>query len=258
MGNNRLWDVIDSCWAHFVSFRDADNSLIANPSIPILWFGDYRKYMDSPNKIVTVAINPSSDEFKLKKDTSFNFVRFKYGEKIFKNDKLNEEEKLIYFNTLNQYFYDTPYEWFKRLETPLNCLDATYGGKYINNDCMNIAIHLDLCPLATSIKWGNLSANERKPLEKEGAVVLNQLLKALSPDIIVVSISESYIKRIFNVEPKDEIIDSYTNDAGGYIKTYKYNGSWLIAGRNMKGTPYGGMSYDFIKESLGDWRRRNE
>ena len=36
-------------------------------SIPKLWFGNYVKYISSGLKIITVSLNPSDNEFKIKK-----------------------------------------------------------------------------------------------------------------------------------------------------------------------------------------------
>ena len=36
---------------------------VVKPSIPIVWFGNLEKYSSSKGRIVTVALNPSNQEF---------------------------------------------------------------------------------------------------------------------------------------------------------------------------------------------------
>jgi hypothetical protein len=248
--DEQLNKIIDMCWNHFVKFRDRSNSPIVNPSIPILWFGDLEEYQGSAKRIVTLAINPSNDEFRLDKNDSYGFVRFKQGRKIYFKDSLDDNDRLVFFNTLNKYYKDEPYRWFKRLEAPLNCLNATYGGKFQNGDFTNYSVHIDLCPLSTSKKWRDVDSSVKEELKLEGITLLHMLLEYLKPQIILASISQTDIKTIFNLNPKRDLILEYKNDSGGFIRKYIYTESKLIVGRNMKGTAFGGMTNDFIRKSL--------
>jgi hypothetical protein len=243
--------IIDMCWKHFIKFRDMEDSAIVNPSIPVLWFGDLIRYMEGSRKrVVTLAINPSSDEFRLNKKDLFNFIRFKQGKDIWFKDRLEDSDKLIFIDTLNEYFKDEPYKWFKRLETPLNCIDATLGGKLQNGDFSNTAIHIDLCPLATKEKWKDVEGTVKEALKEDARLLLSKLLQYLKPDVILASISEEDIMSIFNLSAKKDYEAEFKNNKGGFIRQYNYKGIKLIVGRSMQGTPFGAMTNDFIKENL--------
>jgi hypothetical protein len=61
---NKLFELTNSS---FHQYRlEKQSSLIEN-CIQILWFGDLNKYSTSANKIITVSLNPSNNEF------GFNF-----------------------------------------------------------------------------------------------------------------------------------------------------------------------------------------
>lgn len=49
---------------------------IVAPAIPILWFGDYDAYLQSPNKIITVSANPSWRELMNEKEEIRVGIRF--------------------------------------------------------------------------------------------------------------------------------------------------------------------------------------
>ena len=185
-----LNQIITRCWEQFIKYKNIDNSPIVKESIPILWFGNLEEYQNSPEKIITFAINPSSDEFRLKKKDEFNFVRFREGEKIYSKDSLSDCDMQIFINTLNNYYIDTPYSWFNRFEFPLNCVNASYGGKSKNGDFPNTAIHIDLCPLATSLKWAEVPKNIQDALTKDSEIILNNLLNYLKPDKILASMAK--------------------------------------------------------------------
>ena len=65
-------DIIDKTFKYFYKFKDDD--IVVNPSLPILYFGDLKAYNESNRKILTVVINPSNNEFKIKKQTCIHFV----------------------------------------------------------------------------------------------------------------------------------------------------------------------------------------
>ena len=76
---------------------------VVKPAIPIVWFGDMEKYKNSPQKIVTIGINPSLEEFSEKR---FNIVNLG-----------NENSVYELINTLNSYFTYNPYtKWFNSFE----------------------------------------------------------------------------------------------------------------------------------------------
>lgn len=249
--DNQLSILIDKCWDYYVKYRDMQNSPLVNPCIPVFWFGDLNKYQnESSKKVITLAINPSNDEFRFKKTGSYNFIRFKKGQEIYTKHKLNIVNKNVFIETLNNYFKDKPYSWFYRMEAPLNCINSSYGEIIQSGKYSNYAIHTDLCPLSTFQKWGKLPGNIQNQLLMDFKNILNDFINYLNPDIILSSLSENNLKKYFNINAKGDCIKNIENDNGGFIRKYKYNDIYLINGRNMRGTPFGAMTYDFIKNSL--------
>lgn len=252
--DKKLSQIIEMSWELFNKYRYIDNSLIVDPSIPILWFGDLEAYEESPEgeRVITFAINPSSDEFRLTKKEEFNFVRFKEGKKIYSKDSFSDSDMKIFKDTLNNYYKDEPYKkWFKWLESPLNCVNASYGGKLKNGDFSNTAIHIDLCPLATSLKWGDVPKNIQKALIMDSEIILSNLIDYLKPNKILASMAQKKLENVFGkatIEKK--LKKDYSDGKGGFIKKYDYNGIDLIVGKNMRGTPFGGMAKEFIEDSI--------
>ncbi|MFN6037231.1 MAG: hypothetical protein ACK452_02090, partial [Bacteroidota bacterium] len=156
------------------------------PSLPILYFGDLIRYKDSPLKIVTVGKNPSLNEFRIKENENFSFIRFpKWDEK-----SKNLEE------VLNTYFETKPLKkWFSSFEPILNGMNASY----YNGNWKNTAIHTDICsPIATNPTWSLINKTESEVLFKEGNLLWKQLIEELQPDIILVSIPKQLFTSIFN------------------------------------------------------------
>ncbi|QGG48013.1 hypothetical protein [Heliorestis convoluta] len=249
--DSQLNSIIEKSWYLYVKYRGKDNAFIVKPSIPILWFGNYSKYKNSHKKVVTLAINPSNDEFKLNKDDPYSFIRFKRGAEIYFKNSLSNEDKLIYVETLNKYFEDEPYNsWFRRLETPLNYINSTYGGKTGDYRYSNYALHIDLCPLATQEKWGKINNSIKDSLIEDFQPLLNDLIEYLNPSIIMASISSSSLKSLFNIRSKEDAVVSFENQSNGFVRKYKYNDIYIYNGRNMRGTPFGAMTNEFIQDSL--------
>lgn len=247
-----LSQIIEMSWEIFNKYKYIDNSPIVNQSIPILWFGDLEAYKESEEQIITFAINPSSDEFMLKEKDESNFKRFKEGEKIYSKNSLSDSDKNILCGTLNNYYKDKPYgKWFNWLEFPLNCVNTSYGGKLKNGNFSNTAIHIDLCPLATSSKWADVPKDIQKALIKDSEIILNSLLDYLKPNKILVSMAKDKLENVFGKTAIEEKLKKeYLNGNGGFVRKYDFNGIDLIAGRNMRGTPFGGMSNEFIEDSI--------
>jgi hypothetical protein len=73
----KLESVIAHTIEHFNDVKDSE--LVVSNSIPILFFGDLEAYLNSPIKIVTVALNPS--------DKEFSETRFVASEDVLTNSK---------------------------------------------------------------------------------------------------------------------------------------------------------------------------
>jgi hypothetical protein len=174
-----------------VAFHKARNKgvSITNPSIPILYFGDLTKYLESEIKIITVGLNPSHIEFP----EYSRFTRFADAESLDTTKKWSKSEVATYLQSLNDYFKHNPYSWFDSFEPVLNGLNASY---YPTLD-PNTAIHTDLCsPFATDITWSKLSVRNRNVLRADGIPIWHRLTEILKPDMTLVSIARMRLKSI--------------------------------------------------------------
>jgi hypothetical protein len=211
---------------------------VVNPSIPIMYFGDYLSYRKSKLKIITVGLNPSNLEFQENTNSSPSYFRFPQWE-IDNN----------YLEALNEYFktgksYDN---WFEMgYENVLNGLDASY---YSKKEKCNIALHTDIfSPVATSPTWTRLSSDTKIKLQKEGFEIWEKLIKVLSPDIILTALSKNDCANIPLIDMTDLIkIDS---TKGGkqrkrpyVIKRAFYSSIYTIIGRTVN-IPFGDVSHD--------------
>ena len=73
---------------------------ITNPSIPILYFGNYPTYKKSETKIITVGLNPSHKEFPLED----RFLRFRKAEETSPSPDLDQYNVRLLRDSLNEYF----------------------------------------------------------------------------------------------------------------------------------------------------------
>lgn len=198
--------LISKTFDYFNKYKNLD--FVVSPSLPILYFGDLKAYSNSEYKVITVGKNPSDNEFRLKKDDSFSFVRF---------SKWNESSQNL-VQSLNHYFEDQPLrQWFSSFEPILNGMSSSY----YKNDYPNTALHTDVCsPLATNPTWSKLSTEEQYVLFKEGFEIWKELVEELQPDIMLVSIRRDLFKKIFTGEGK-ELITFTDTISGNERRPYK-------------------------------------
>jgi len=183
--------------------------------LPILWFGNKPEYLKSDLRIVTVGLNPSDQEFRLKKNDSYSLIRFPNFKDL---DTLD--------TALNEYFEKIPYSsWFDvTFEPILNGMEASY---YTKSKKRNRAIHTDICsPWATNPTWSYLSEGEKQELYSEGHQQWIDLIKELMPDVIVISVAKKYL--IDNFKSCDNNWSVIKKDKNGnnrknyIIKKYNY------------------------------------
>lgn len=185
---NKKHNLIELINIEFDRFKSLNysNSIVPN-SIPILWFGNFEKYLISDKKIITVSLNPSDNEFKLRKmdpySTKYRFSPY--------NGTVNS-----LYDAYNEYFSlsKSPYNsWFK---SSFKSVLESFNASHYNN-APNIALHTDIgSPYATSPTWSGLGLADKKALEPLGSLSWHSLVKILEPDIILFSASYSFEKKI--------------------------------------------------------------
>lgn len=157
---------------------------LVRPSIPILFFGDSERYLASPLRVLSVGLNPSREEFP----SAAPYRRFPGGE------TLNDSSTDAYLAVLNGYFRGDPYTgWFKpSFEQLLYGMGASYY-----DDGGSLALHTDLCsPLATDPTWSRLDRQEQAALEPEGSKLWHDLVEALEPDVVLISVKRERLSTI--------------------------------------------------------------
>lgn len=196
-----LEKVIKDVWKNFRGVAGLPSVDVQN-TIPITWFGDLKKYEKSKLRIVTIGINPSFFEFR-EKECHNNSVslRFKDASHLAGKKSLNNLDVEDYVKAMNNYFEENPYaRWFNFYEKILRIFNATYGSKLWEKgetpQYANHAIHIDACTaIATNPTWGGLCKNCKISLED--FQVCKDLLRILSPDIVLISTSKYNLNNVF-------------------------------------------------------------
>lgn len=237
---------IQDCWKDFQAKKNL--SYVCNPSIPILWFGNYDEYLNSKVKIVTIGLNPSSMEFKKNKSSKSYEIKLRFpaacsidNKKVLSQQDLNTYKKAMneYFSTKNDYW-----DWFKYNERIIAALGASYKVPTVANR----AIHIDIySSIATSPTWGKLQKCQKNQQLQNTSYNFNQFLCFLNPDIIVVSANASIVASTFknasgNPCTKANMvgcIPKYEKSAyGPYIRGYHLaQNRKLIWVKNCRGKP---------------------
>jgi hypothetical protein len=172
----RLRDLAHEAWAQHRRADGAGLAHLVRPSIPILFFGDSERFAGSPLHVITVGLNPSREEFP----RITPFLRFPGSE------ALNGDDPYGYLASLNAYFRTAPYtSWFNpSFEPLLRGLGASYY-----DPAPSAALHTDLCsPPATDPTWSRLDPDEQAVLEPAGRRLWQDLVEALQPDIVLISV----------------------------------------------------------------------
>ena len=156
-----------------------------SPAVPILFFGDLGAYCASVTRILTVGKNPSKEEFPKKS----RFLRFPLAENV------AADEPDVYLDALCAYFRagSQPYRrWFGAYEPFLNAVGASYYGSQPST-----ALHTDICsPVATDPTWRRLDPTDQCTLEQDGVPIWHDLLNALKPQLVVISVAKEHLEKV--------------------------------------------------------------
>lgn len=199
---------------------------IIQPSIPIVWFGDLDKYLNSKRKILTVGYSPSNKEFDGK--------RF---------DTRNYENADNLAKTLNEYFKKQPHlEYFCKFENVLRKLNASYW----ENAFSFSAIHINMyTAIATETEA------QRKQIQRMD--LFKKLLKTLSPDVIITSMKPSNLAEGFSFA-FDTAAPNFSFTVTGkpnlFINMYKNENQILINGANSIRGPFAEISNKDLEETI--------
>lgn len=148
---------------------------------PVLYFGNIEH-----TQIATLGINPSNKEFMDNNNNEINgeFRRFHTLQSlnISNWEELDQEKYSKIITSFNQYFTKNPYNlWFKQLDYLLSSTTYSYYFPYNN------LVHLDLTPVVTFEKWGNIPLKSQNELLKEGAIILKKILRNTSINTLILN-----------------------------------------------------------------------
>lgn len=188
---------------------------ITKPSIPILYFGDRTAYDKSERKVITVGLNPSHREFPAED----RFRRFRKAEQLSRKLDHNQNDYRLLLDSLNEYFKNEPYRWFRCFEPILNGLNSSY----YENEYPNRALHTDICsPLATDITWSKLNDRQRARLSYDGNKMWHSLVEILAPDLILISVARRHLNKIRFKSTKWRELIRITHDKHGNLRNNPY------------------------------------
>lgn len=164
--------------------RAEDGHAVVEPSMPVLYFGNSVAYAASPLRVITVGLNPSGIEFPAAPGP---WVRF---------PKAASGENQHYLDALDAYFTTSPYRaWFNSYEPLLQGLGASYYP-----GAASTALHTDIAtPVATDPTWSKLTKAHPQSVERLGALgtpLWHDLVVALRPDVIVLSVAEKWLDEL--------------------------------------------------------------
>jgi len=192
-------ELIKKYWEMYESKKE--RTYIVKPSMPSMYFGNSKKYFESPIRIITVGLNPSRRDFP----DPDPFQRFQ-SMKRDHHYQFNQQ----YITALDQYFEKDPYKaWYEpSFEPLLNGINASFYG---NKE--NTALHTDICsPLATNPTWDSLSKEAKKDLQAEGVKLWHELIEYLQPDVILISVAGEHLSKIkFETESDWETVYTVPN-----------------------------------------------
>jgi hypothetical protein len=243
--DHALRDLIDEAWHDYIWHCQRD--FVVTPSIPILFFGDLRRYFASPIRVVTVGLNPSRIEFP---DTN-RFRRFPEAREL---DATAGDAAFYqrYIASLSAYFRIDPYmKWFNAYEHILKGMDGSYC-----DGARNTALHTDICsPLATDPTWSWLEPIHRDALESRGMLLWHRLITYLAPDVLLVSIARNQLDTFtFEEKSRWEIVHTIEQKKPYEIQARKIRlvegkDTVVVFGRASQ-TPFGSISA-VAKRDLG-------
>ena len=203
-----LADPVAHAWRAFE--RAARLPSRVSPAVPILFFGDAVAYSRSPVRLLTVGLNPSSEEFPARRP----FQRFPLASTVTATDQDR------YVRALSAYFRTDPYDsWFRNFEPLLTGAGSNYYPGWNST-----ALHTDICsPVATNPTWSKLPKADQETLKMYGLPLWHTLLDQLRPHIVVISVAEHHLGSIlFDAQGRWGVLHAFDRTASGAPRSRPY------------------------------------
>jgi hypothetical protein len=161
--------------------------------MPILFFGDFDAYMQSPLRIITVGLNPSNSEFPddpQKFRGQDKFWHFREAEGL--TGLASSADCKRYLGALSGYFGNAPYGWFDTYKGLLDGIGASFY-----EGAASTALHTDLCsPVATNPTWSWLSKESKAMLLGPGRDLWHDLVRVLRPWVMLISVAREDLDHV--------------------------------------------------------------
>ena len=148
------------------------NEIIADTT-PVPVFGDYKN-----SKIVSIALNPSSNEFPAKKSNRrlVHLSDLSISPRYYQDglDNMSEIDATKILEQCVKYFENNSYKWF---DTASVALKVGFGASYYKDDKTDIqACHTDIFPWATRA-FSTLNSNLQRKFKEENQRFLDWFLQ---------------------------------------------------------------------------------
>ncbi|GAE63564.1 hypothetical protein H3Z85_07940 [Chryseobacterium indologenes] len=235
--------------------EDSSSELIIKDYVPILYFGNIMN-----SRIATIGLNPSDKEYYDSNGYSYNRFVNKDDLKINSWSEVSHSEILEIQTSFDYYFNRNPYKnWFNRLDVLFSDVEFSYYFPYNNT------VHLDIIPVATKDKWGNLSLVERDFLIAEFGNYLKYLITESNIEICILngqSVVDNF-QKVFKQElfkkhiSEWDILTKRTTVKGNSYKATLIKGDKkiLILGFNHNIQSSFGVSKDIVI-SIKEWLQK--
>ena len=119
------------------------------------------------------------------------------------------------------YFCTNPYRsWFATFEPLLNGA----GSSYYADKAASTVLHTDICPpVATKPAWTRLPQTGRAALEADGGPLWHNLLEALRPQVVFLSVAKRHLGRIGFAPISDwETVHIFERTDSGALRKRRY------------------------------------
>ncbi len=202
-----------------------DDTFLIREYSPVLYFGNL-----SNSTIATIGLNPSDKEYYGADDELYERFYSKASLGVDSWDKLTQADLLRLKDTFDHYFNNIPYRaWFNRLE-------MLFGDSHSYYFPYNNIVHLDIVPVATRIKWGQLPKSQRTYLSATFGKYLGKLISDSPVEICVLngkSVVEAF-QALFDVKLHVSKMERWNiPNKRGIVKGYAYKAILNIAGKQV-------------------------
>lgn len=204
-----------------------DNKHLLNTKVipwasPIISFGNPEQ-----SKIATLGLNPSNREFVDLKENEITGSQRRFHTLSSLNIKswsdVSDQHISLIYESCQNYFSGNPYNgWFKPLDYLLS------GTPYSFYFPSGKACHLDIIPYATSLKWSDLTIDERSSLLNLTGDTLGLILRNSSVETLILNGQTvvDNLERVANIRLEKKQNDSWTlfRSSGLDVLGYSYEG----------------------------------